>query len=194
MLIETSSRTERRRTVVFLIMCVVIGLLAAPIRPGIVLGESMAPAFHSGQVFLTTRVRHPEILQRGDVVLLMVDGQLFLKRIRAVGGDRVWALISEDEGSPVERIISTRDVAAVWQVVGRYRGLGELVEVSVPEGHVYVLGDSQSNSYDSRHFGPVPWEAIRGRVVVAQVFRLWSGDRNGPQVAMAGEVRERQRR
>ena len=194
MLIETSSRTERRRTVVFLIMCVVIGLLAAPIRPGIVLGESMAPAFHSGQVFLTTRVRHPEILQRGDVVLLMVDGQLFLKRIRAVGGDRMWALISEDEGSPVERIISTRDVAALWQVVGRYRGLGELVEMPVPEGHVYVLGDSQSNSYDSRHFGPVPWEAIRGRVVVAQVFRLWSGDRNGPQVAMAGEVRERQRR
>ncbi len=191
MLLQTSSKTEKRRTVVLMVVCVVTGLLAAPIRPGVVLGESMAPAFHSGQVFLTTRVRHADALQRGDVVLLTVDGQLFLKRIRAVGGDTVYAVRSGDEGSTVERIISTGELGSVRRLLGRYRGLGELVEFSVPEGHVYVLGDSESNSFDSRHFGPVPWEAIRGRVVVARVFQLWSGDRKGPQVAMAGEAKGR---
>ena len=191
MLLQTSSKTEKRRTVVLMVVCVVTGLLAAPIRPGVVLGESMAPAFHSGQVFLTTRVRHADALQRGDVVLLTVDGQLFLKRIRAVGGDTVYAVRSGGEGSTVERIISTGELGSVRRLLGRYRGLGELVEFSVPEGHVYVLGDSESNSFDSRHFGPVPWEAIRGRVVVARVFRLWSGDHKGPQVAMAGEAKGR---
>ena len=191
MLLQTSSKTEKRRTVVLMVVCVVTGLLAAPIRPGVVLGESMAPAFHSGQVFLTTRVRHADALQRGDVVLLTVDGQLFLKRIRAVGGDTVYAVRSGGKGSTVERIISTGELGSVRRLLGRYRGLGELVEFSVPEGHVYVLGDSESNSFDSRHFGPVPWEAIRGRVVVARVFRLWSGDRKGPQVAMAGEAKGR---
>jgi len=63
-----------------------------------------------------------------------------------------------------------------------------VVEFAVPDGHVYVLGDAEFNSYDSRHFGPVPWEAIRSRVVVPQVFRLWGGEGSCPQVAMAGEV------
>ncbi|MCJ7752875.1 MAG: signal peptidase I [Armatimonadetes bacterium] len=191
MLLQTSSKTEKRRTVVLIATCVVTGLLAAPIRPGVVLGESMAPAFHSGQVFLTTRVRHPDALQRGDVVLLTLDGQLFLKRIRAVGGDTLCALRSGGESSRAERIISAGELGSVRRLVGRYRGLGELVQFSVPEGYVYVLGDSQSNSYDSRHFGPVPWGAIRGRVVLGPVFRLWRGDGSGPQVAMAGEAEGR---
>lgn len=191
MLLQTSSKTEKRRTVVLIVTCIVTAFLAAPIRPGVVLGESMAPAFHSGQVFLTTRVRRPDALQRGDVVLLTVDGQLFLKRIRAVGGDTVCLLRSGGDGSRTDRIISTDELRSVQRLVGRYRGLGELVQFSVPEGYVYVLGDFQSNSYDSRHFGPVPWEAIRGRVVLGPVFRLWRGDGSGPQVAMAGETRGR---
>ncbi len=186
--IETASKTEKRRTVVLFVMCVVIGIMAAPIRPGIVLGESMAPAFHSGQIFLTTRVRDPEALRRGDVVLVSVEGQLFLKRVSAVGGEIVWGLRSGAVGAPVERIIPRYEVAAVREVVGRYRGLGEVVELVVPERHVYLLGDSEFNSYDSRHFGPVPWEAIRGRVVVERVARLWGGQQGGPRVAMAGEV------
>jgi signal peptidase I len=68
--VEGACRIERTRTIVFLAMCVLIGILASPMRPGVVLGESMAPTFHSGQVFLTSRVAGREALQKGDVVLL----------------------------------------------------------------------------------------------------------------------------
>jgi signal peptidase I len=89
--VEGASRIEKMRTIVFLAMCALIVVFAAPVRPGIVLGESMAPAFHSGQVFLTSRVTGPESVRKGDVVLLAVDDQVFLKRVFALRRNRLAA-------------------------------------------------------------------------------------------------------
>jgi hypothetical protein len=41
--------------------------------------------------------------------------------------------------------------------------------VMVPSGHVWVEGDCPGLSVDSRHYGPVPLEAIRGKVVA----KMW---------------------
>jgi signal peptidase I len=37
--------------------------------------------------------------------------------------------------------------------------------VVVPDGQIFVLGDHRDRSNDSRYFGPVPVERVRGRVV-----------------------------
>lgn len=44
---------------------------------------------------------------------------------------------------------------------------GEYLDIVVPEGTVYVLGDNRGDSVDSRRFGCVPLDKIEGKAVFA---------------------------
>lgn len=37
--------------------------------------------------------------------------------------------------------------------------------ITIPEGEVFVLGDNRLNSRDSRQFGPIKWEQIKGKMI-----------------------------
>ena len=39
-----------------------------------------------------------------------------------------------------------------------------LLLLQVPTGHVWLQGDNTLNSTDSRHYGPVPYALLEGRV------------------------------
>jgi nickel-type superoxide dismutase maturation protease len=104
-----------------------------------------------------------------------------LGRLRVAGESMVPALL------PGDRVL-------VWRGLGPFRPLirvGDLVAVIDPrdpdremvkrvagrEGaEVYVLGDNESASTDSRHFGRLPSTAIRGRVF----YRYLPEERRGP--------------
>lgn len=133
---------------------------------------------------------------RGEVVLVEhpdTPGRTMFKRVVAVGGDRVevrdnrvWI---DDRPVEVERIGPTRVAGAscreqprtAWREgdhtivtaarAGRYANHGP---VTVPPGHVFVLGDNRDDSEDSRAFGSLPRARIRGRYA-GTVFRPGCG-------------------
>jgi signal peptidase I len=53
--------------------------------------------------------------------------------------------------------------------------MGDFGPLTVPEGHVFVMGDNRNQSEDSRRFGPVPVGEIIGRAFV----RVWPPSRWG---------------
>jgi hypothetical protein len=48
--------------------------------------------------------------------------------------------------------------------------------IKVPQDHVWLLGDNPFNSHDSRYYGPVPTQMLRGKIVRKLGWRpLYSG-------------------
>ncbi len=135
----------------------------------VVRGSSMAPRIHDGDRILIDHLSYVfGEVQRGDIVVLKypLDPSVdYIKRIVGLPGDDV---VLEDGEVWVngQRI----DEPYVTQADPFAR-----VRVHVKPAHYFVLGDNRPRSCDSRDFGLVPQDYIRGRVEV----RVWPPERLG---------------
>ena len=84
-----------------------------------------------------------------------LSDQEFLKRIVAGPGDT----LSIVDGHPVVNGEPTEE-----DYIVACSGCNMPVEITSPPGHYFMLGDNRPASDDSRFWGPVPREAILGRV------------------------------
>ena len=108
-------------------------------RPAVVKGPSMEPAYKDGQIVFVNTLNRS--YRVGDAVV--IDGSFFNGSV-AYGIKRISALPGVKVDTPE----------------------GEAV---VPEGAVFVLGDNEEMSLDSRELGFLPIEKIKG--VVYEVRR-----------------------
>jgi len=117
-------------------------------------GDSMEPALKNGEIYLVSRGN--KSIDRGDIIVFRVEQEesSYIKRVIALPGEKV--AIFDNTVFINGRMLSEPYVQLP------YFDIQDVEEFTVPQGHYYVLGDDRVESYDSRHFGPVPQENIIG--------------------------------
>jgi signal peptidase I len=134
------------------------------LRLAVVQGNSMAPALSDGGFYALDTTPAGRTPERGDVVVFSYNGRTCIKRVAAVAGDLIHVVRTRDNE---DELIQDWQLPIVRRTVGRAHrpGVFRLLARRIPAGTCYVVGDNLRFSIDSRHFGFLPLEAIRGRVL-----------------------------
>lgn len=135
----------------------------------VVRGSSMAPRIHDGDRILIDHFSYMfGDVDRGDIVVLKypLDPSVdYIKRVIGLPGDDV---VVDSDGVWVNGVKISEPYVAEQDPFSR-------VHTRVKPAHFFVLGDNRPRSSDSREFGLVPQDYIRGKVEV----RVWPPSRFG---------------
>jgi signal peptidase I len=154
--------------------------------------EAMLPTVEIGDRVMTTKTSRPE---RGDILVFTPpagavsnvcgvrhsgrsacprpteerSGTSFIKRVVAVGGDRLSVrggrvyINGRPQREPYARLDGSCQICNLPE------------EITIPEGHYFMIGDNRGASADSRDWGPVREDWIIGEVRL----RYWPPGRIG---------------
>jgi len=123
-----------------------------------VIGESMAPTIKNNQWIIINHLAYtlhePE---RGDVVTIEHDGELYIKRIIGLPNETIEIADQQlyIDGTPYEQVFIT-NMISFWT--------NDIPQTEIPDDSYYVLGDNRRVSRDSRHtLGFIDESNITGR-------------------------------
>lgn len=117
-------------------------------------GPSMYPTLHDGDRVYVVKYRFGSTPERGDIVSVdgpAVDPEPLIKRVFAVGGDTITC----EDGYLV---VEGQEPYSSSHCIGPWPD-----EMVVPADTIFVVGDNEGNSTDSRMFGPLPVENVSGK-------------------------------
>lgn len=144
---------------------VLLTVVGTRFRLLIVSGSSMLPALTDRQFAVLQRQTRNEMSpRRGDIVVFRRGSEYLVKRVYAIAGDTV-QLVHFANGATCVAGDAIFPWAKVQRLAKRRPGAVTQSEVRVPPGCVFVLGDNNLVSYDSRAFGAISIATIIGRVL-----------------------------
>ncbi|MFF0903248.1 UNVERIFIED_CONTAM: signal peptidase I [Kocuria sp. CPCC 205316] len=164
---QKPDRTRHRpigpRTVwaVLLGVALVLAVRVWLIDPVVVASDSMEPTMGQRSVALLLKLDpDPAAVSPGTAVVFPHpdDGSTIVKRVVATGGQTV---AIEDSRLVVDGRTVDEPFVDHSRIDGTYFG-----PVTVPDEHVFVMGDNRGVSVDSRHFGTVPAEDLEATVLL----------------------------
>jgi signal peptidase I len=134
--------------------------------------DSTAPALVTGDRILADMRHYQEHAPvRGDLVVFLLSppngSVMFVKRVSGLPGDLISGTaesITLNGQILQEAYVSSEDSEVMYDAKATFGPL------KVPEGHVFPLGDHRQHSYDSRHFGPMPIDHLKGK----DLYISWS--------------------
>ena len=131
-------------------------------------GHSMDPTIPANSVFLTRPIfRMPA---QGDIVVLRDPAFMdepMVKRVIATGGQHVTVDLAASTVTIDGRVLDEPYLLEPMADIGS--PFMTALDVTVPEGFVYVMGDNRNHSSDSRdeRLGPVSEDCILGKVLLS---------------------------
>jgi signal peptidase I len=134
-------------------------------RPFEVKGNSMFPNFHDGEYVLTNLiVMRFQNLKQGDVIVFKAPPDPekdYIKRVIGLPGDKV--LIKNGDVYLNGNLFSESEYlkSDVRTTPGSF--LKDNLEVTVPSGQYFVMGDNRGASSDSREWGFVKLSEVIGK-------------------------------
>jgi signal peptidase I len=171
-------------TIVAVALGLALGIQAFLVKPFRIPSESMVPTLEIGQRVLVDRItKNFSDYDRGDILVFKPptgaesnscgvqhaetsacptatedrSDTNFIKRVVAVGGDRVKVL-----GGAV--YVNGRRQKEPYARLDDSCGICNLPdEITVPDGYYFMMGDNRGASADSREWGPIPKDWVIGQ-------------------------------
>jgi len=147
--------------VVALVISIVLYLFI--MTPHEVIGNSMHPTYQNGEYLMANKLLYRfQDPQRGDVIIFKYsDTQDFIKRVIGLPGDKVMLkdghIYINDQLLDESAYLSN----SIYTNGGEFLHEGE--SITVPDNEYFVCGDNRPHSSDSRTFGPVSKDNIKGK-------------------------------
>lgn len=133
-------------------------------------GHSMVPTLHDRDLLLLQSIGYTP--RQGDVVVLRKEGFIesdapIVKRVIAVGGQHVQVDYSTGTVAVNGKTLDEPYINEI--MVDPNNHFMNVLDVTVPEGSIYVMGDNRNHSSDSRdeRLGPVSEDCILGKVLLS---------------------------
>ncbi len=166
---QSDARAEKKESIWDLIRFTIITLIIViPLRtyvaqPFIVSGDSMYPTFEDGQYLIIDELSyHFRTPARGEVVIFRYPkdpSKFFIKRVIGLPGETV----NISRGT----VSITKDGKTTTLKEPYINAEGyETQTNTLKDDEYFVMGDNRPLSLDSRSWGPVQEEKIKGRVLV----------------------------
>ena len=147
------------------IALVIVLTLTSVIKPTIVKESSMEPTLYENHYLIINKLAYKAgDEQRGDIIVFESDleteegdKKLLIKRIIGLPGETV--TIKNEEvyinGQLLEEDYLKDGITP-----------GEVIDCTVPEGQLFVMGDNRIVSIDSRELGCIDEETVMGKAVL----------------------------
>jgi len=153
----------------FLIEVLVVALALAVVvylfllSPHEVIGHSMDPNFANGEYLIANKVIYKTKLpNRGDVIIFKhSETEDYIKRVIGLPGDTV--AIQDGKLVLNGNVLDESEYLKSSVYTNGDDYLKEGQSITVPDGKIFVCGDNRPNSSDSRNFGPISLDLLKGK-------------------------------
>jgi signal peptidase I len=191
-IIHTAKDKHRKTvyTIISMVVVVVLALVTALLLKTYVIctipvgGDSMLPTLVGGEYILDDNGKVSETIVKGDTLVLNMIGKVKAGDIVVFDIDLDNSLEVEENHTLVKRVIAVAGDTVEINNDGKVYVNGVALDesytkgstyntgssspliVTVPYNTVFVLGDNRENSRDSREFGVVHLDTIRGKCIL----------------------------